>query len=207
MTYLYLIRHARSTWNAEGRMQGHADPPLDALGLKQAHALGERFRHKELDAVYSSPLARARVTAEALAEPHHLTVQYDERLKERDLGEWTGLTGDEANDRYPSLWTNNRWRLEGPPGGESYPQLMVRAASAFEGILAAQPQGRVAVISHGGLLNAYLMQLLGISAESPIHFHSGNTAIARVRIEQGHIHILGLGDDRHLAGLAVQTEH
>jgi 2,3-bisphosphoglycerate-dependent phosphoglycerate mutase len=201
MTHLYLIRHARSTWNALGRMQGQADPPLDELGVRQAQALGERFRDLEIEAVYSSPLVRAYSTAEAIAGPHRLTIQRDDRLMELHMGEWTGLTGDEANERYPGREMSTKWRLLGAPGGETYAQLMARAAAAIDDILAAQPDKRVAVVSHGGLLNAYLLHLLGLAAESPIHFHSANTAIHHVIIKQGEVHILSLGDDRHLEGL------
>jgi broad specificity phosphatase PhoE len=201
MTYLYLVRHARSTWNAAGRMQGQADPPLDDLGRRQAEALGDRLGRAGLEAIYSSPLERARSTAEAIARRGALTVLYDDRLMERHLGEWTGLTGDEADERFPELWSSGSWRHNSPPGGESYPQLMARAAAAFEAILAAWPTGRVAVVTHGALLNAYWMRLLGLPPESPVHFHSENAAIAHVRIEQGHVHILSLGDERHLEAL------
>ena len=76
-------------------MQGQADPPLDELGREQARALADHLRHETFHAIYSSPLARARETAEIIAAPHGLPVRYDDRLKERHLGEWTGLTGDE----------------------------------------------------------------------------------------------------------------
>lgn len=201
MTDLYLIRHARSTWNAARRMQGQADLPLDELGQRQAQALGQRFTHIEIDAIYSSPLLRAATTAEAIAQAKRLTVKFDDRLMERNMGDWTGLTGDEANQQYPDLWPTNNWRLNGPPNGEAYPQLTARAQAVFADILAAEAGRRVAVVSHGGLLNAYLLGLFGLSPESPIHFHSENTAITHVIIEQGSVHILSFGDDRHLEGL------
>lgn len=201
MTYLYLIRHARSTWNATGRMQGQADPPLDDLGERQAQAVGERLQTAPLAAIYSSPLIRARATAEAIAEHHRLTVQCDERLMERHLGDWAGLTGDEANEHSPDVWANGNWRLNVPPGGESFGQVLERAVTVLGAIIAAHPNNRVAVVSHGGTLNAIWLHLLGLTAASPIHFHTGNTSIARVRIEQGHVHILGVGDDRHLQNL------
>jgi probable phosphoglycerate mutase len=201
MTYLFLVRHARSTWNAEGRMQGQADPPLDTLGRRQAGAVGERLGRAGLKAIYSSPLTRARQTAEAIAGRAGLTVRYDDRLMERHLGEWTGLTGDEADEHSPELWSSGLWRLQGPPGGESYAQLTVRSGAVLEDILAAHPEQRVAVVSHGGLLSAYLIHLLGLKPDSPIHFPFANTAISRVRVEDGHIHLLSLGDDRHLDAL------
>lgn len=182
-------------------MQGHADPPLDELGQRQAKAVAERLKTATLTAIYSSPLRRARATAEAIAHHHRLTVQYDDRLKERHLGEWTGLTGDEANEQSPELWANSAWRLQGPPGGESFPQLIERVAATLEEVVATHPNDRVAIVTHGGTLSAVWLHLLGLTATSPLHFHSGNTSLARVRIEQGHVHVLGMGDDRHLDGI------
>jgi len=105
MTFLFLIRHARSTWNAEGRMQGQADPPLDDVGREQARALAERLRGEPFRAIYSSPQARARQTAEIAFARHNppVPITFDDRLKERDLGEWTGLTIAEVEARYGAL--------------------------------------------------------------------------------------------------------
>jgi 2,3-bisphosphoglycerate-dependent phosphoglycerate mutase len=201
MTDLYLIRHARSTWNTEGRMQGWADMPLDDLGLRQAQALAERLRNYSFDAIYSSPLARARQTAEAVAAYSNLVVVLDDRLKERDLGQWTGLTGSEAEQQFPGIRLSGEWRITGPPGGEGQAQLAARAAAAFSDILAAHPDGRVAVISHSGTLSAYLAHLLGLSPVSPVHFPLENTGLARVRVHQGHIYLLAFGDEHHLEAM------
>jgi broad specificity phosphatase PhoE len=83
---------------------------------------------------------------------------------------------------------------------------MSRAASVMGAIVAAHPDKHVAIVSHGGLLNAYLFYLLNLPPESPVHFHSENTAITHVIIEQGQIHILRFGDDRHLEGLKESPE-
>src|SRR6185503_10394400 len=143
MPELYLIRHARSTWNTEGRMQGWADMPLDDLGLIQAQAPAERLKSCSFEAIYSSPLARARQTAETVAAHHNLAVRLDERLKERNLGKWTGLTGTEAEQQYPGLRGSENWRVDGPPEGEGQAQLAARAAAAFADILTANTHGSV----------------------------------------------------------------
>ncbi|HRF49228.1 MAG TPA: histidine phosphatase family protein, partial [Anaerolineales bacterium] len=118
MTVLYLIRHARSAWNAEGRWQGQADPVLDDVGLAQAAALAHFLRREPLIAVHSSPQLRALQTAEAVAAEHGLAVLLDDRLKERDVGAWSGLTEAEVRVRYPADFTPTWW-VKGPPGGES----------------------------------------------------------------------------------------
>ena len=199
MTFLYLIRHARSTWNAEGRMQGQADPPLDDVGREQARALAERLRGEPFRALYSSPLARARQTAEIAFALHNppMPIAFDNRLKERDLGEWTGLTIAEVEARYPER-VDGEWRVKGPPGGESRAALVARAAAVFAEIFTAHPEGPVAVVSHGGLLNAYVAHhLLGVPLEKHVSLHLPNTAVARLDVRPDRVYVLSV-DAWHL---------
>ena len=205
MTLLYLIRHARSTWNAEGRMQGQADLPLDGVGRQQAQALAARLQNETLHAIYSSPLARARETAEVVAALHGLPITFDDRLMERNLGRWTGLTGDEANEQFPER-ANSDWRVTGPPGGESHEALATRAVQAFDGIVAAHPDQAVAVISHGGTLSAYLVHLLGVQTNKHVAFRFDNTAIARVKVSDRSIYLLSVGDDQHLDDMRIRLD-
>ena len=192
MTLLYLIRHARSTWNAEGRMQGQADPPLDETGREQARALADHLQHETFRVIYSSPLIRARQTAEMISAPHGLPITFDDRLKERHLGEWTGLTGDEVNLRYPERADGN-WRVAGPPGGENQDVLTARAAAVFADILAAHPDETLAVVSHGGLLTATMGHLLGVPRERHVIFSFPNAAVARVKVQANRTIVLSLG--------------
>jgi broad specificity phosphatase PhoE len=202
LTLLYLIRHARSTWNAEGRMQGRADPPLDEVGWRQARALALHLQSHKFDAIYSSPLARARLTAEIVAAPHNLSVRLDPQLMERHLGDWTGLTGDEV-DEWLAAKPDHNWRRDGPPGGENSAAVAARAVSAFADILAAHPDGAVAVVSHGDLLKAYFFHLLGIPLERPISFGFENAAITRLSVRGEHVHLFSLGETEHLNGLRI----
>lgn len=197
MTTLYLIRHARSLWNAEGRMQGWADVALDDIGRQQAQALAERFRHTHFDVIYTSPLSRARDTAAALAAPHLLPLQFDERLKERHLGEWTGLTGDEANARYPEQW-KSKWHTTGAPGGETQDQLMERAGQVFADLLTAHHNQHIVAVSHGGLLNAYLCHLLGLPADDRVVFGFPNTGLTHLHFNERRVRVITTGDCAHL---------
>ena len=205
MTLLYLIRHGRTAWNNDGRMQGWADPGLDDLGRLQAQALARRLYSESFAAFYSSPLARSRETAEVVAAGHHMRVLYDDRLRERNLGEWTGLTFEAARQRNPEC-AEDDWRLPGPPGGESQAELMARVAACLDEVAARHPEGTVGVFSHGGALSAYLEQLLGIAPSRSVSFSFHNTAIARLSLRLGHGHgyhvrVLSVGDDQHLNGL------
>jgi probable phosphoglycerate mutase len=201
MTTLYLIRHARSSWNAEGRWQGQADPTLDDMGQAQALALAHFLRREPIIAVYSSPQMRARQTADVVAREHGLPVHFDDRLKERDVGAWSGLTEAEVRVRYPQQFTPTWW-VEGPPGGESQKIVLERAAAVFSEIVAGQPDGaHVAVISHGGILNAYLRHVLAVPLAHPIAFRFDNTSIARLRMWPDRCQLLSLGETTHLASM------
>ena len=197
MTLLYLIRHGRSLWNAQNRMQGQADPPLDDTGREQARALAERLKGETFNAIYCSPLLRAKETAEIVFTAHGLPIQFDDCLMERHLGEWTGLTWEEIQARHLDRGGQADWRMVGPPGGEGQAALVARAAAVLDEILAAQPEGQVAVVSHGGLLSAGLTHLLGVPPDRPIGFSFANGAVARVSVKDGMVRVLGL-DDHHL---------
>lgn len=202
MTHLYLIRHARTAWNNEDRLQGWADEPLDLVGRQQAQALAERLSANHFHAIYTSPLRRALETAAILAQPHGLPVALDDRLRERDVGEWTGLTFDDARARWPDRFEGD-WRIQGAPGGEAQAALTARVAATFEDIVAAHPAGTVAVVSHGGALSAVLAHFLGIPPSRAVSFSFHNTAFARLSVkldgDGGRIvRLISLGDDRHL---------
>src|SRR3990172_1726506 len=107
MTLLYLIRHGRSTWNAEGRVQGQADAPLDDTGREQAQKLAQKLRDIGFEAFYSSPLSRASETAKIVAEPHDLPITLDERLMERSFGDWTGKLAAEVDEEMKKQLYNN----------------------------------------------------------------------------------------------------
>jgi 2,3-bisphosphoglycerate-dependent phosphoglycerate mutase len=102
-TTLLLIRHGGSTWNREGRVQGWLDPPLSERGVQQAALLSERLRAQHIDALYASPLRRARATAQAVADLKGLPLRVDDRLREHRLGGIQGLTPDEIASKFPQL--------------------------------------------------------------------------------------------------------
>jgi broad specificity phosphatase PhoE len=164
---ILLIRHAESTWNAEGRMQGWADPPLSASGAEQAAALGRRLAAEgpgpvvgvPVVGMVSSDLARAARTAAVLAEACGCPApQLDARLREREIGWLTGLTDEEARRRYPdgvAAWREQR--RSRPPGGESSESVLRRAHAALDALAAAvrgTADGVVVAVSHGGLISA-----------------------------------------------------
>ncbi|HEX6419574.1 MAG TPA: histidine phosphatase family protein [Acidimicrobiales bacterium] len=146
-TRILLVRHGQSEWNATGRWQGQADPPLSDLGRLQAreaaHAVGA------VDAVWSSDLQRAVATATIVAEAIGVgPVVVDPDLRERDAGEFSGLTRPEIEQRFPGYLAADRR----PPGWEPDDRLLTRALRALHRIAEAVRGGDVLAVTHGGLV-------------------------------------------------------
>jgi glucosyl-3-phosphoglycerate phosphatase len=158
---LVLWRHGQTTWNFENRFQGSVDIPLDETGVAQAERAARLLAGLKPTAIVASPLQRAAVTAQALATITGLPVTYDPDLRERDGGEWEGLTGVEIRERYPTehaLWQ--------PPGGETSEQVAKRVAAALGRAVDRLPAHGVLVIaSHGAALRLGMAHLLGFPEE------------------------------------------
>jgi probable phosphoglycerate mutase len=158
---ILLVRHGQSTWNADGRWQGQADPPLSDLGVEQAEAAAKVI--DLVDRVWSSDLQRANHTARFLAAPHGLAVTADPRVRERAAGPWTGLTRDEIESQYPGHLADGRR----PEGYEDDESLAARALAALREWADALGGGTGVVVTHGGVILT-IERIHGIP-RSPIH--------------------------------------
>jgi broad specificity phosphatase PhoE len=172
-TQLLVLRHGQSEWNASGRWQGHADPPLDRAGQLQAVAAAEVLG--TFDAVWASDLQRATLTAQIIAELLGIgPVQIDPRLRETDVGPWQGLTRAEVEEGWPGFLAEHRR----PDGFEPYDLAAARLHAALTDIAAEHHGGQVLVISHGGAIRALRRSLGGDSPRLPnlsgswIHAHA-----------------------------------
>jgi len=199
MIRLFLIRHGRSTWNAVGRIQGQADPPLDDVGREQARRLAERLRDDPPVALYTSSLQRARETADIIGRTLGIAATPDERLQEYDVGDIAGLTWEQVVEQYPDIaW---RWAesSEGVkfPGAEEGRVFRDRTAAVFDEIVARHEEGPVGVVAHGGVLGAYLNHLIGLTTwRSPFRF--GNGSLSIVEVNPARPRIVLLNDTCHL---------
>jgi broad specificity phosphatase PhoE len=203
VTQLLLIRHGRSEWNAEGRIQGWADSPLDAVGQGQARRLAERLRDAAPVALYASPSLRARETADIIGQALDVPVTADERLKEHGVGDVTGLTWKQVVAQYPEVARDWAAGVEGfeIPGEEEIEVFHARVTAAFDEIVARHPDETVGVVSHGGTLGMYLNSLLGLSKRfSPFRF--ANASLTVVEVNSVRPRIVCLNDTCHLGGEA-----
>jgi broad specificity phosphatase PhoE len=181
MTTLLLARHGETDWNRDGRFQGHADPPLNERGRRQAHALAELLADEPLEAIYSSDLLRAQETAQIVAMQRGMDVVLDPQLRERDVGEWSGLTRAEIDQRFPSqlqAWHEGRVVV-----GETREALTERVLAAAHRISAAHPSGVVLVVSHGGALR----MLRHAAGEELSARGLANTEMIRIAVRDGRL--------------------
>jgi broad specificity phosphatase PhoE len=164
-TRILLARHGETEWNRAGRWQGHADPPLNEAGRRQAETLAAQLEGDGIAAVYSSDLKRARETAGIVAARLGLPVTEEPALREIDVGSWSGLTRDQVRERYPEGFA--RW-LGGELGhdGETREALAERVVGAVERIAAAHSGEHVLVVTHGGAIRALRRHAAGEPGES-----------------------------------------
>jgi broad specificity phosphatase PhoE len=150
MIRLLIVRHGESTWNAQSRWQGQADPPLSPLGERQAEEAAERLVElASINAVWASDLVRARRTAELIASRLGVPrVRAEPRLRERDVGSWSGLTRGEIEERWPGYLAARR----APPDFEGDGEFLARTTAGLAAAVDGSTSGDVLVVTHGGVV-------------------------------------------------------
>jgi broad specificity phosphatase PhoE len=197
---LYLVRHGITVWNQERRMQGHTDVPLAQEGVEQARMLAGRLADIPIDVVWSSDLARAWQTAEAIAAPRRLPVVRSPLLRERNLGEWEGLTREEIIARGDEERLNAYLQdsIANPPPGESYAEVWNRLLRAQEEIRRAHPEGTVVVVGHGGSLRVLLCDALAAPMTSMRHIALDNASLSLIEYAPDTARVRLMNDTGHL---------
>jgi probable phosphoglycerate mutase len=184
---LVLVRHGRTGWNAEGRFQGQADPPLDDLGWEQARRTAEVVAAMRPAAIVSSDLRRAHQTAVMLGAACGLVPSTDPELREVALGGWEGLERDEAARRFPAeyaAWTAGDDVRRG--GGETQAEAGTRVATALlRFVWRAGPGRTVVAVSHGVALQGAMdvlarSGLVQLGGARPPHLGNGEWIVLRV---------------------------
>jgi broad specificity phosphatase PhoE len=199
---LWLVRHGESTWNAEGLLQGRADPPLTDLGREQARRVGQRLAASQIQALYCSPQRRALETARIIGHYLGLEPEPDERLREYDIGEATGSTWELLLERWPHLREvarQGRRVSREIPGAEENSAFRERVLGALEGIRAAHAAGDVVLVAHTGVFGEYLAALLHVKPEFHLglRFYNGSLTLVE-SLDEGSTDVVFVNEICHL---------
>jgi len=181
-TEIILIRHGETEWNSQQRMQGHSNSDLSSVGQAQIQALGQWMKNVPFDLIYSSYSLRAKQTAEAITQFSGHELQFDQRLREKNLGVFEGLTSEEARERHPEVFrlfktAGSKYVID---EGESTQQLQDRALEIVNEIRIKHPEERVLLVTHGGFIRVVMKHSLGLSLETPTRFLIRNTGVFRL---------------------------
>jgi 2,3-bisphosphoglycerate-dependent phosphoglycerate mutase len=200
LTRLCLVRHGETDWNVERRLQGFTDIPLNAEGLRQAHAAAAHLTQEGFEAIYSSDLQRARSTADIIAKPLNLPVENDAHLRERNFGILQGMTPDEAAERYPDIQPRIRARdIDlAPPEGESLSVFATRVREGLDGIAARHPGQTILVVAHGGVLDIAYRIATGKALSATRDFALGNATLNWISWDGQHWALIAWDQRAHL---------
>jgi broad specificity phosphatase PhoE len=206
MTTLFLVRHGRTGWNKEQIFRGHKDVPLDEVGREEALLVGERLKGEKIKAVFSSPLSRAKETAQAIAQFRKVEVEVLAGLTDLNFGEWEGMSRKEVQERYPDLY--GQWQGVPHkvifPGGEGLAAVRSRAMKAVKEIIGNHPQEAVALVSHRVVLKVLICALLGLDNSHFWNIAQDTTAINCFHHRDGTWICNFLNDTCHLKGVGEE---
>ena len=204
-TTVLLVRHGESAPAHPDRpfpmRDGHGDPPLDPVGVRQAELLADRLIHERVDAIYATSLQRTHQTAAPLAERRGLDTTEIADLREVFLGDWEGglfrVRAAEGDPVFRQIWEQERWDVI--PGGEPLEEFDERVWRGFQQIVAAHPDERVMAVAHGGVIGQLLHRVTG----SRRFAFSGadNASISEVVASQERIVLRSYNDVSHLLPL------
>jgi broad specificity phosphatase PhoE len=207
-TTLYLIRHGATEANLARppRIQGRRhNPPLARQGVRQAEATRDFLASRRIDHCYCSPLLRAIQTAAIIAAPHGLSPLPVEELTECDVGRWEGL--DWQTVRYLDADGHERFHADpasfGYPGGESFADVLARAAPALNDVLRRHGGESILVVAHHVVNRTFLASLLGLSPGQARQVSLDNCGISVVVREGGRTVVSTLNAAFHLHGVAA----
>jgi len=178
MLSVYLLRHGETSYNADGnRYCGRTDIGLTLKGIKQAETVNEQLKEKHIDAVYSSPLSRARITAEIATGKQ---VKTDDRIIEVDFGQWEGKTKEEFCVEDPQSW--DEWAADPATAkagrtGESGSEIVARVDAFFTEMLQKHKGQTIVVTGHNGINRLYMAHKLGMPLKNYRRIFQENSAI------------------------------
>jgi probable phosphoglycerate mutase len=199
-TRLCVVRHGETAWNAEHRVQGQLDVPLNAIGLAQAAAAAKVLSQEKFDAIYSSDLSRARQTARPTANLLSLEVLLEKGLRERHYGIFERLTYAEVKTRFPEDYA--RFEAREPDyafqTGESLKDFSVRSIAVISKIAKEHEGQSVLVFTHGGVLDKLYRFVTGLPLSAHREFGIPNAGLNRVELTPTGWQVRSWADVAHL---------
>lgn len=198
-----IIRHGQTDYNAQGRVQGQIDIPLNELGKWQAERVGERLKNYELSGIFASDLSRAHDTAKAVAQHHpHLTLLTNELLREVAYGVFEGMAIGEIEHTYPEEYL--QWR-EGdigyaPPGAENIYDQRARANQALIWVRehCTDANGTIVIVTHGTIERSLVANLLDFGIDQQMRLHYDNTSLTAIQETPRGLGLMLSNDTSHL---------
>jgi probable phosphoglycerate mutase len=198
---IIIVRHGQTEWNIKGIRQGNLDSRLTERGLAQAKALAQRLARERFSALYSSDLGRALQTASEVSSVTGHKIITDARLRERHLGIFQGLSGEEIRQRHPEEYKLHRSLAADYviPGGESVKQQVARNIAYLNEIGEKHLGETIVVVTHGGVLSGLFRHTFSIPFNAPRRFEFTNAGLNIFAFEEGNWFLLTWGDVSHLA--------
>lgn len=203
MLRLFFVRHGRTAWNVQGRVQGGGG--LDEVGRTQSAALGQHLRAERFEAIYTSPALRARQTAKAVARHHDMRVRRRHLLRDLDYGTIAGALLEEVRREQPELverWSTHP-HLVHFDGGESLADLRRRICRFVDRVTLSHPEGSVLVATHDSPVRmiASVARGLGDSHHNDPDLHTALASVTIVEADGASITLRSHNDVRHLQGI------
>lgn len=205
---IVLVRHGETEWNSLRRIQGQIDIPLNEVGLGQARAVARRLGAAPFAAVYTSDLQRASQTAAPIAAACGLVAQPDRRLRERHFGRLQGSYYEALQRTDPERHRRMLSRALDfdMDGGETIPALHARVCEALAEMAARHREGRIVVVTHGGVLDCGYRLASGLALDAPRTYGLFNASLNTIAFDDGGFRLVSWGDVEHLAAPADEID-
>jgi len=202
MTTVLLIRHGETDWNRQKIFRGTSDVPLNENGVQQARLLANALRNCPIDAAFTSPLIRARQTADAVLDGRGVVALVDERLTDFCYGEWQGLQEADVARCWPrefELWSTRPHQVR-PPGGNTLKEVRDSAFEAMEQAAARHEGETVALFAHRVVNKLLVLAALGLDVDRFPFVRQDNCCVTEfLRTPAGYV-LCRLNDTSHMRG-------
>jgi broad specificity phosphatase PhoE len=207
MTKVYLVRHGQTEWNKKLIFRGRIDIPLNEDGHREAEAIAEALKDKNIDAIYTSPLIRSIETAQPTAKFFHLDIVPVEGFIDISYGDWEGLTFNEVKEKYKDHYAQweKRPDLVRFPHGETLDEVRERSFGAFKDIVKENPGESILIIPHRVINKVLLCAILGLSNSHFWEIKQDTGCVNLIEYSNDRFALSMMNDTCHLKGLADKT--